>query len=59
MSETTGAREPDDPMARQSGAVLEDVQPVAPSDRADGTAQEAGAEETVATPTEPAGGAPS
>jgi len=54
---TSSRREPDDPMARQSGAVLEDLQSVGPSDRADETARDGRTEETVA-PTDPAGGTP-
>ena len=55
---TSSRREPDDPMARQSGAVLEDLQSVGESDRADETARDGGTEETVAAPTDPAGGTP-
>jgi hypothetical protein len=40
MSEQSGSqREPDDAMARQSGAVSEDVQPVTTDEDADKTAQ--------------------
>jgi hypothetical protein len=54
MSEQTNSRrEPDDPMARQSGAVLEDVQPVETSDRPGETAQDGSSEEALAAPTDP------
>jgi hypothetical protein len=54
MSEqTSGGREPDDQMARQSGAVAEDLQPVAPSDRSEQTAQEGRQEDNIEPPTDP------
>ena len=54
MSEkTSGEWEPDDQMARQSGAVSEDLQPVAPSDGPEETAREDLPEETIEPPTDP------
>jgi len=56
MSETEQSgsqREPDDAMARQSGAVSEDLQPVASSDRPDETAEEGSSADTVEPPTDP------
>ena len=60
MSEKTGGGwEPDDQMARQSGAVSEDLQPVAPSDGPEQTAQEGLPEDTIEPPTDPGRSSPS
>jgi hypothetical protein len=54
MSEQSGSRrEPDDPMARQSGATVEDVQPVAPSEDPDETTEDGPPTESVEPPTVP------
>jgi hypothetical protein len=54
MSEqASGGREQDDQMARQSGAVSEDLQPVASSDRPEQTAQEDLSEDNIEPPTDP------
>ena len=57
--QTSGGWEPDDQMARQSGAVSEDLQPVAPSDGPEQTAQEGLPEDTIEPPTDPGRSSPS
>jgi hypothetical protein len=46
-------REPADSMARQSGAVVEDLQPVASSDRPDQAAGDRVTDDTIEPPTDP------
>jgi hypothetical protein len=51
--QSSGGREPDDELARQSGAVSEDLQPVASSDRPDETVRQGSPEDTAEPPTDP------